>query len=535
MTNMENRIASVTDRLRQRVTLAAKLRLSMALCLLLGLIILYAAFQADQRRLTEQQLTTLGTAISQQTAASSAALILAGDTLSLSINLQQLVALTQISGVDVLDPRGSSLAQAGQPSTLFLDQPIVSGPTVLGSVRIHLNPETDAYAQTLPLTLAMGAVVLLLLLMTTLILARHLSRPLQALLSATQEICTDNLIAPLDQGRHDELGRIAQLLNQRFAKPAEPLAAKPPAAPSSGIAADLNPEPGNPAESLAAEPLIASLPPIAADLDTEPDNLAEPPTTESLAALSSAIAADLDPENGNLAESLAALSPAIAADLDPKPGNQTEPPEFDHRLLITENQETPEAASPGTLAARGYLLYINHHVGGSDALTPTEREQLLVRYRKALEQVARLYKGGVNNDALGNWCVHFLPLSNDQSHGINALCAAQLFSALYRGINAQAIRRFSPALNIKLVLLCGSGQGFDALAEDALLLSDQIQDNDLITHKALYLIPALQDRMLGNAKYRKFDEDTYLVSALNEDYQTLIDRQAEHFLKQSLL
>ena len=86
---------------------------------------------------------------------------------------------------------------------------------------------------------------------------------------------------------------------------------------------------------------------------------------------------------------------------------------------------------------------------------------------------------------------------------------------------------------MKLVILCGPTASFDALAEDALLLSDHIQDNDLITHKALYQTPTLQERLLGNAKYRKFDDDTYLVSALNSDYQTLIDRQAEHFLKQT--
>ncbi|MFT6915696.1 MAG: HAMP domain-containing protein [Motiliproteus sp.] len=489
MTNMENRILSVTDRLWQRVTLAAKAGLSMGLCLLLGLILLGIAFQADQRSLTEQQLKTLGAVISQQTASSSAALILAGDTLSLSINLQQLVALTQIRGVDVVDPRGRSLAQVGQPGTLVVEQPVLSGETVLGSVRIHLNPDTDAYAPALPLTLAMGAVVLLLLLATTLAFGRHLSRPLQALLSATEQICTDNPIAPLDQGRHDELGRIARLLNQRFAEPV----AEPTAEPA--------------VES--KETTAAAAPAIASEFSPAATASTEPLATESLAA------------------------PAIAAELSPEPGHQTASSEIERPLPIGKDKNTPDGAAPGTGAARGYLLYVNHHVGGSDTLTTTERQQLLVRYRKALEQVARLYKGGVSTDALGNWCVHFLPLANDQSHGINALCAAQLFNALYRGINAQAIRRLSPALNMKLVLLCGPGYGFDALAEDALVLSDKIQDNDLITHKALYQIPALQDRMLGGAKYRKYDDDIYLVSALNEDYQTLIDRQAEHFLRQS--
>lgn len=482
---MDIRIVSIPARLLQRITLATKLWLSVASTLLLGLILLGVAVQADQRYLTEQQLKALGNVISQQTAASSAALILANDELSLSINLLQLSALTQISGAEVFDRKGNSLAQAGLPSELFLEQPILSEQTLLGSVRIHLNPETDAYALALPQTLATAAITILLLLAMTFLLSRHLSRPLNDLLAATRQICTDHPIAPLDPQRRDEFGQIAQLLNQRFAVPV-----------------------------------------------VMPTAAAATPETETVAEHAASAAADSD----STAQALSGPEQEPEPVASESPANPTMPtPEPNHNPeMATEPEPEPEPlAAVSSPTPQGYLLYINHHVGGSDTLTLSEREQLLVRYRKALEQVARLYKGGFDEDVLGNWYVKFSPLAHDQSHGINALCAAQLFNALYRGINAQAIRNFSPALNMKRVLLCGPTSGFDALAEDALLLSDQIQDNDLITHEALYQVPALQERLLGSAKYRKFDENTYLLSALNGDYQSLIDRQAVHFLKQN--
>jgi len=493
---MEKRIASVTDRLLQRVTLASKLWLSMLAALLLGLMLLGIAFNADQRQLTEQQLKTLGSAISQQTASSSAALILAGDELSLSINLQQLVALEQISGAEAFDRKGHRLAQAGQPSKLFIEQPILSEKTLLGTVRIHLNPQTAAYQFILPLTLISTAVVVLLLLTTTLLLARHFSRPLQALLQASEQLCDNNVITRLDQQRNDQFGQIALRLNQRFAEPA--------------------------AESTSL--LVAS------STETNPKIVTE--ATEDLESLEIEHDVDSTPAvpTSDITESITVKPPTRsteAAHLDNADQEGSSAP--DTPPISTT---TPKTAAEDTVE-QSYLFYINHHVGGSDTLTAPERELLLIRYRKALEQVARLYKGGFNEDALGNWYVRFLPLSDDQSHGINALCAAQLFNALYRGINAQAIRNFSPALNMKLVLLCGPSDAVDHLAEDALLLSDQIQDNALITHAALYQIHPLQERLLNNAKYRKFDPDTYLISALNPDYQTLIDRQAEHFLKQN--
>mgnify|MGYP003648870539 CR=1 FL=1 len=453
---MEMRIASATNKLLQGITLATKLWLSIALVILLALIIIRVAFQLDQRQITEQQLQTLGAAISQQTASSSVALILASDELSLSINLQQLATSPQISGAEVIDRKGNILAQAGKPSTLFQETTILSEQTRLGVVRIHLNPEAD------------------------------------------------------------ELGQIAERLNSRFAAP------------------ELEPELESQHDSIETTTPGADGQAIVLETNTSERLTADAITTDNVHTLTTDQTPTATPTTfANLSANLNADEVQPAAEIQSETITAEKTATTAGRIDAPSKPEPSLKNSQAAPSEQGYLLYVNHHVGGSDTLTANEREQLLERYRKALEQVARLYKGGFTEDALGNWEVRFSPLSNDQSHGINALCAAQLFNALYRGINAQAIRSFSPALNMKLVILCGPTASFDALAEDALLLSDHIQDNDLITHKALYQTPTLQERLLGNAKYRKFDDDTYLVSALNSDYQTLIDRQAEHFLKQT--
>ncbi len=516
-------------------SVATKLWLTLCLAVLTGVALIITAFNADQRAFTAEQLNTIGRIISQQTAASSASLLLADDRLSLTINLQQLVDLSQIDGAEIITPNGHTLAQVGHPSELTLEQPITAEATTLGTLRIHLNPLSDDYqlAQSLSLTLTFTLLGLLILITAVWLFNRRLSQTLTTLLGLATRPCRSSLdldtstlraTSPQSDLQRDELGQLTALLQQHFAEPAHPTTTLPIERASE------------------QQDTLTSKPTKQANIDT-----VDTDRTVSDTHVPTNINSDLFNSPGPTQASEARIDdyqPEIATAPQPAPYNPSEPlpqtvDRFEHDIDPTYDQiEQPTsllASNPQSLLPnhQGYLLYANHHVGGSDTLTSSERQQLLVRYRKSLEQVARLYKGELSEDALGNWCVRFSPLSNDHSHGINALCAAQLFNALYRGINTQAIRSFSPALNIKLVLLCGPLDNFDALAEDALLLSDKIQDNDLITHHALYQVQSLQERLLGSAKYRKHDDDTYLISALNNDYQTLIDRQAEHFLKQT--
>ncbi|RDE24089.1 hypothetical protein DV711_00315 [Motiliproteus coralliicola] len=477
--------------LLQHLSLSRKIWLAIGTALLAGVLVFSIALSHEQRSFSRHQLMTLGQALAEQTSQSAAPLILAGDELSLSIVLQQLITLEQIQGVEILNGDGDYLSQVGKPSEMNLSQPIRAEQTQLGSLRLHLNPDSSVYqiSELLPLTLAALGTGLIFLLLALVWLGHHLGRPAKALVHTIVQINHGHRPPALGHQRHDELAPMMQLLNQHFCEPEVVAPHKPDN------------------ETAAAKETLTETAMVQAEQQQQP------PATDS-------------PGGQDPLDTPETEVPA------PHPEDKCQTPTAEPEESEPESPETDQSADEDS-GPRGYLFYVNHHVGGSDTLTSAEREQLLTRYYNSLQQVARLYKGLLEDDALGNWCVRFAPLSDDQSHGINALCAAQLFNALYRGINSQAIHNFSPALNMKLVLLCGPIRDFDRMAEDALLLSDQIQENDLITHTELYQIDELQQRLLDSASYRKFDQDTLLIASLNRDYQTLIDRQAEHFLKQS--
>ncbi|WP_421861795.1 hypothetical protein [Motiliproteus sp.] len=485
--------SSLLAPLLQHLSLSRKIWLAVGTALLAGVLLFSVALSHEQRSFSEHQLMTLGQALAEQTSQSAAPLMLADDELSLSIILQQLTSLEQIQGAEILNSNGDYLSQVGKPSEMSLSLPIRAEQTQLGSLRLHLNPGSSIYqiSELLPLSLAALGAALIFLLLALIWLGRHLGRPTKALVHTIVQINHGHRPPALEHQRHDELAPMMQLLNQHFCEPRSSI--EDPAENSTKTNKNPQPDSAEDTAKQTSQELTAD-----AILD---DGVPKPAQTDTTA----------DPSAESIPPHAAAEAEVIGQDTD-------------------TDTDKAEVVDTGP---RGYLFYVNHHVGGSDTLTTTEREQLLTRYYNSLQQVARLYKGLLEDDALGNWCVRFAPLSDDQSHGINALCAAQLFNALYRGINSQAIHNFSPALNMKLVLLCGPIREFDRMAEDALLLSDQIQENDLITHTELYQIDELQQRLLDSASYRKFDQDTLLIASLNRDYQTLIDRQAEHFLKQN--
>jgi len=197
------------------------------------------------------------------------------------------------------------------------------------------------------------------------------------------------------------------------------------------------------------------------------------------------------------------------------------------------NAEAPLAAQPAATPPNiRYLLFVDHLSTASHNLTGEERQRLLEPYRRSLEQVSGLYRGEFALDEEGNWWVGFAPLDGEQSHGINALCAASLFNALYRGVNRRAIGRMSPVANIKMALMSGA-ESFDALRQEAEVLCRSVEANELIVDDALFAIAPLQQRLLGQSRWRKLPQPARLLSSLAADYQSLIDQQAEHFLAQS--
>ncbi|WP_415889382.1 hypothetical protein ACMXYV_15670 [Neptuniibacter sp. SY11_33] len=177
-----------------------------------------------------------------------------------------------------------------------------------------------------------------------------------------------------------------------------------------------------------------------------------------------------------------------------------------------------------------YLFYIDANTASSDNMEPDEKATLLNVYHHLAKQVARIYNGACeqlpNNDIL----LRFELRDEKDSHGINALCAGQLFNLLYKGFNHSRIRGFQPVLSLQMSLSRGHHDKHDLVKEEAHFLTRTTNSNDLISHTALTEAPLLKEAMLQEADIRREDEDKVLLLKVTPKHQTLLQKQANHLL-----
>ena len=195
--------------------------------------------------------------------------------------------------------------------------------------------------------------------------------------------------------------------------------------------------------------------------------------------------------------------------------------------LYTFEQElemllTPEEA--------GYLFLIDTRSAHSENLDGPEREALLKNYRTLANSVARIYSGRMEALKDGNLRILFTQSDDKDSHGVNAICCAMLFTYLYQHYNQQQIRAFQPVMNLHMSLVRGALDKVERMQEEAHFLSRTTQSNALISHTALTEAPLLKESLLSQADIRREDEDKVLLLAVNESYQNLLEKQARHLL-----
>ncbi|MBP0048194.1 hypothetical protein H9C73_05555 [Marinobacterium sp. AK62] len=195
--------------------------------------------------------------------------------------------------------------------------------------------------------------------------------------------------------------------------------------------------------------------------------------------------------------------------------------------LYTFEQElelmlTPEEA--------GYLFLIDTRSAHSDNLDEDERAVLLKNYRTLANSVARIYSGNLETLKDGNLRILFTSADDKDSHGVNAICCAMLFTYLYQHYNQQQIRAFQPVMNLHMALVRGALDKVERMQEEAHFLSRTTQSNALISHTALTEAPQLKESLLSQADIRREDEDKVLLLAVNESYQNLLEKQARHLL-----
>ncbi len=180
-----------------------------------------------------------------------------------------------------------------------------------------------------------------------------------------------------------------------------------------------------------------------------------------------------------------------------------------------------------------YLILIDAASGHAEYVDETERADLLAQYGQFAHQIAGIYSGDILPQENGDFRVWFREPTDDDAHGANALCAAKLFTLLYRAFNQRRIRNFQPVLNLHIALVRGNCLKPDLMLEEAQFLTRSTQSNELISHTALTEVPDLKDNLLEQADIRREDEDKVLIHRLSEDYEELLERQASHLVSKT--
>ncbi len=177
-----------------------------------------------------------------------------------------------------------------------------------------------------------------------------------------------------------------------------------------------------------------------------------------------------------------------------------------------------------------YLFYIDATTGHADYVEPDEHNYLLQTYEQLIKKVSAIYGGSVSIDASGDMQLFFDDQDEEDGHGVHALCAAKLFTLLYRAFNHARIKSFKPVLNLHMAIVRGNRDKINLIKEEALFLTRTTQTNELISHTALTEANQLKSTLLSIADVRREDEDKVLILSLTSSYQALLTKQATHIL-----
>ncbi len=182
----------------------------------------------------------------------------------------------------------------------------------------------------------------------------------------------------------------------------------------------------------------------------------------------------------------------------------------------------------------GYLFLIDTTSAHADNIEENERSTLLRHYRTLANSAAHIYSGRVETLPQGDLQLYFDQPAEDDSHGINALCSALLFTGLYKQYNQHRIRQFKPVMNLHMSVVRGRLDRPERLLEEARFLTRTTQTNELISHTALTEAPELKESLLEGADIRREDEDKVLIIRVSRSYQELLDKQARYLLSKLL-
>ncbi len=499
-------------------------------------------------------------------------LVLSDDRISLNYLLNELTSQPLINGVRLTAPDQTLIALAGAPQGRLHTLELVQNDVPIGQLSIWSNTEMFSAPlrnQLLEFALLLGVCLSVAAVLIALSLRRH---PMTNTTEPRFAEIRETFEQPRDTDRlpefHFDLGN-------------DSVAAVTPAAPDRASApVERAPAPERMQSAATREPEEDALPTFAAlnaDTPSTADVAPDAPRPESNAEQSfrRTDMPDQDRDRLDTGELVSLLKPEQSSDAIPRftprvPGadpleeehNAARVPDLDSALddftfdelgptergptekpdsrpnPLQLNDEEPldlygfeqELELMLTPEEAGYLLLIDTRSAHSDNVDEEERAQLLRNYRTLANSAARIYSGEISALKDGNLRILFTDGDDKDSHGINALCCAMLFTWLYKQYNQQQIRAFQPVMNLHMALVRGAGERVDRMQEEAHFLTRTTQSNELISHTALTESPLLKEMLLQKADIRREDEDKVLILSISDAYQTLLEKQARHLL-----
>ena len=473
--------------------------------------------------------------------------LLAEDNISLNFYLNSLTETPQINGILVQDSKQKVLTQSGSP--FGIEHTVILGEKAApnGYLKLFISdlPQRQLLQHQLSQAAMLSALVLLIALFSLWSLLRSV------IITSPTPLPVPPAIQPEQANAEPPAEHTAG--SAEVEPPAAETVPLPEASPTAESIPTLLPDAQAP-EHATDEAQAPSTPVMA---DTEEAAVTDTTQVQDESLDNDSLVELLKPDNQQRMPHFAPAPLAPESDSIPPAGVRAASTEDEFELDEADQPSTPTPAelrpNPLRVASReevqldlytlehqlelslqpkdaAYLLFIDATTGHADYVEPDEHEYLLDTYETLLTQVQAIYGGQQSANASGDLQLLFDDQNEEDNHGVHALCAAKLFSLLYRTFNQSRIRNMRPVLNLHLALVRGNRNKFNLLKEEALFLTRTTQTNDLISHTALTEAAHLKNTLLQGANIRREDEDKVLIVGLNESYQQLLRQQAEHVL-----
>lgn len=545
----------MTNNAKSKPNFRRNLTLSLGIVLLVGFIvsILYMHLATSRQAVHETQI--IGQNIAKQSELLIRPLLLSDDRVSLNYLLSELTQLEYVGGLHVQDANGFTLARAGKSSQQTLQQQLIQQEKTIGTVTIWLDSgpaEQLLRSQLWPLLII--AIFTAILLLTTSWFFTRSDKFIPDNSKDEEETFEPSFSDTLamqtpSETESPELVEDTVTIGSVNTATSEPVSKTEASAENIQATDEAAPiiEPANSPIADAEEVLPER--PEATDEPQEPVQKASDllHTNELVDLLKPAPSTqqqmpkfEHQPQQLDETETVANTVETLVLEEEPVGTQETHTSMRENPLLKSMNERHEEQLDLYSFEQELeliltpqdaiYLFYIDANTASSDNMEPDEKATLLNVYHHLAKQVARIYNGACEQLPNKDILLRFELRDEKDSHGINALCAGQLFNLLYKGFNHSRIRGFQPVLSLQMSLARGHHDKHDLVKEEAHFLTRTTNSNDLISHTALTEAPLLKEAMLQEADIRREDEDKVLLLKVTPKHQTLLQKQANHLL-----